>query len=149
MPKYIDYINLSSLPEAKGASDEEIALLEKKLAKPIPLSLKEYLSLLGKNKPLLFFEWEYHGVDDMAEIHDLLYEWIDEYKSKGLNMDALANVIPFFKFQDTFFYIPGNEGDNPPVYAFDIGDTPDITELSPSFSDFIRESYRGLFTRGR
>ncbi|HEU4553796.1 MAG TPA: SMI1/KNR4 family protein [Chitinophaga sp.] len=146
MNKYINFIDLQSLPQAAGATGEALTHVEQKLGMPIPLSLKEYLLIMGKNKPLLFEEWDYHGIDDILYLHEWIYEWINRYKNEGIQLDGLDHVIPFYKFQDTFFFIPAGENDNPPVYAFDIGDTPDVRKLDDSFSEFVKHRFFRLKT---
>jgi hypothetical protein len=147
MHPYKYFSDLPALLDLSGASNEEIIALEQKTGKKLPLSLKEYLLLMGKSRPpLLFREWSYHGIDDMAYIHEWLYELIEGYREQGVEepLERLNNVIPFFHFQDTFFFVHEDQGDDPPVYAFDIGDKPDVRQVSPSFMQLIRERFKRL-----
>ncbi|QYS89464.1 SMI1/KNR4 family protein [Flavobacterium davisii] len=135
----IDNITL----EIEGSKIQAIELLEADLGVKIPLSLKEYLLLMGEKT--IYDEYDYHGTKDMKYIHDWIYEWIDRYKREGIKLSEIDKILPFDKFQDTFFYVPIEEGnENPPVYAFDINDTPVIRKLNDSFTDFVLERYNKI-----
>ena len=93
----------------------------------------------------IYSEYDYHGTKNIIYIYEWINEWIERYRNEGVNLDQLKTILPFDKFQDTFFYIPIEEGnENPPVYAFDINDTPTIRKINESFSDFVQEKYNQM-----
>ncbi|MCJ1807594.1 MULTISPECIES: SMI1/KNR4 family protein [Flavobacterium] len=139
--KFINFVsNKEVLSNIIGSSEIEINDLEKELGFSIPLSLKEYLKLMGEKT--IYSEYDYHGTKDIKYIHEWIYEWIERYRNEGIQLGEIKSILPFDKFQDTFFYVPIEEGnENPPVYAFDINDTPTIRKLNDSFTDFVKERY--------
>jgi hypothetical protein len=141
---YINFIkNEEILSKIMGSQDIEIEELEKSLGFSIPISLKEYLILMGEKT--IYNEYDYHGTKNIIYIYEWINEWIERYCSEGVNLDQLKTILPIDKFQDTFFYIPIEEGnENPPVYAFDINDTPTIRKINESFSDFVQEKYNQM-----
>ncbi len=142
--KFMNFIKIDNITlEIEGSKIQAIELLEADLGVKIPLSLKEYLLLMGEKT--IYDEYDYHGTKDMKYIHDWIYEWIDRYKREGIKLSEIDKILPFDKFQDTFFYVPIEEGnENPPVYAFDINDTPVIRKLNDSFTDFVLERYNKI-----
>lgn len=125
----------------KGSSIIDISKLEKVLGFKLPLALKEYLIITGESA-YLYSIWDYHGTNDIAYLYEWIHEWIVRYKEEGVDVSNISKVLPFFKWQDTFFYVPIEiELENPPVYAFDIGETPTIRKLSNSLSDFVKDLY--------
>lgn len=142
--KYFNFINKeNSKLLIQGSDFESIELVEHKLGFKIPLALKEYLLLMGEKT--IYDEYDYHGTKDMKYLHEWIYEWIDRYRSENIKLSMIGEILPFDKFQDTFFYVPIEEGNqNPPVYAFDINDTPTIRKLNDSFTDFVIERYNKL-----
>jgi len=139
--KYINFITAKSvISEIQGSKKEEITQLENELGFRIPLALSEYLMLMGEKT--IYNEYDYHGTKEIKYMHEWIGEWIERYKNNGLDVDELGTVLPFDKFQDTFFYISINEGnENPPVYAFDLNDTPTIRKLYDRFTDFVKWKY--------
>lgn len=139
--KYINFIISDKvLSEIQGSKENEIVKLESELGFKIPLALREYLMLMGEKT--IYEEYDYHGTKEIKYIHEWIYEWIERYKNEGVDLTELNTILPFDKFQDTFFYIPIEEGnENPPVYAFDINDVPTIRRLNDSFVDFIKLKY--------
>lgn len=139
--RYINFITSDRvLSEIQGSEEFEILKLENELGFKIPLALKEYLMLMGEKT--IYEEYDYHGTKEIKYIHEWIYEWIERYKNEGIDLTELNMILPFDKFQDTFFYIPIEEGnENPSVYAFDINDTPTIRKLNDSFSDFVKKKY--------
>ena len=138
---FINFIDIASNKLGiKGSSNESINNLENHLGFKLPLALKEYLLLMGEKT--IYNEYDYHGTKDIMYIYDWINEWIDRYRNEGLDLSEIEKILPFDKFQDTFFYVPIEEGnENPPVYAFDINDTPTIRKLNDSFTDFVKERY--------
>jgi hypothetical protein len=127
--KYLDFVNDKKiLTVIVGSSEEDVRKLEGELGYNIPLALKEYLLLMGETS--IYTEYDYHGTRDMKYIRDWIYEWIERYRNEGIPLNELKEILPFDKFQDTFFYVPIEEGsDNPAVYAFDINESPTIRRI--------------------
>ncbi len=143
--EYINFIDESNpLVSIEGSDMETIEKVEIELGYSIPKALKEYLMLMGE-KTNFYEYWDEHGTREILKLNSWLYEWINKYRSEGIQLEKIKDVLSFFNFQDTFFYIPieaGNE--NPSVYAFDINDTPTIRKLNDSFTDFVRWKYSQL-----
>ncbi|WP_375604918.1 SMI1/KNR4 family protein [Flavobacterium davisii] len=139
---FIDSANTNLVIE--GSNNESIHLAENDLGFKIPLALREYLLLMGEKTN--FYEYsDEHGTKELVKLKEWIYEWIEKYRSEGIELSELKNILPFFNFQDTFFYVPIEEGnENPPVYAFDINDTPVIRKLNDSFTDFVLERYNKI-----
>lgn len=131
----------------KGSAEEDIVKLENELQYKIPLALREYLQIMGESTN--FYEYlDEHGTKEILKLRSWMYEWINKYRDQGICLDEIKIILPFFNFQDTFFYVnvePGN--DNPAVYAFDINTTPTIRKLSNDFEDFVRSQYTGLLIK--
>ncbi|WP_163445133.1 SMI1/KNR4 family protein [Flavobacterium columnare] len=139
---FIDFGKISL--DIEGSSHEQIHLVETELGFKIPLALKEYLLVMGE-KTNFYEYWDEHGTKELVKLKLWIYEWIDKYRSEGIGLSELKTILPFFNFQDTFFYVPIEEGnENPPVYAFDINDTPTIRKLNDSFTDFVLERYNKI-----
>lgn len=139
--KYLAFVNNSHvLKEVVGSSAEEVGQLESELGLKLPAALKEYLLLMGEVP--LYSEYDYHGTQHMKYLREWLYEWVARYRNEGIALSELGSVLPFDKFQDTFFYVPAGAGsEDPPVYAFDINERPTIRKLHDRFSDFVAEQY--------
>jgi len=139
--KYLDFINDENIKNSiEGSLEQNILELEKKLRFNIPQALREYLALMGEKT--IYRGFDYHGTKDMYELYDWIFELINDYRSKGIKIEEIKLALPFDKFQDTFFYVPiEQENENPPVYAFDINDTPTIRKLNNSFTEFVKERY--------
>lgn len=142
---YINFIeDKNVLLKLQGSTDEFINKAEIELGHKIPMAVREYLQITGESADL-YSIWDYHGTKDLKYIKEWLYEWIERYRSEGMSLDEIKNVLPFFKWQDTFFYVPIEDGnENPPVYAFDINEMPTIRKLSDSFTEFVRYRYNKL-----
>lgn len=144
--KYLNFIeDKKVLAHIVGSPMEDIEQLEKELGLTIPEALKEYLLLMGR-KPM-DFEYYKHGTNDMKLIYERMHEWIDEYRNKGFELNEIKTILPFSKFQDTFWYVPIEKGnENPPVMAFDIGDTPEIRKLTENITDFVKWQYGNILS---
>ena len=98
--------------EIEGISEEKIIDLENQLKIKLPLAFKEYLFLAGEFENILT-GWD-RGFDNL-----------DYYQEEVLASMQNVNLHlkPFFVFatygndQALFFFL--DEGDNPPVYAYD------------------------------
>lgn len=138
--KYIDFVtNEKILSMIQGSSMENLDQLEGVLGFTIPLAMHEYLELMGEKT--VFPDYDHHGTKEILYMHEWMYDWIHQYREEGLSLDQIEQVLPFFKWIDTFFYIPINGADDPPIYAFDINVTPTIRKLNDSFTEFIRWNY--------
>ena len=142
---YINFItNAKIISELKGSKEAEIRELERELKYSIPMALREYLALMGEKTN--FYEYlDEHGTKEMLKLRMWIYEWIDKYRSQGIGLNEIKNILPFFNFQDTFFYVDIEDGnDNPAVYAFDINEKPTIRMISNNFVDFVKWRYDQL-----
>lgn len=140
--KYLDFITDEKfLSDLKGSSNDRLSQLEDQLGHKLPAALKEYLLLMGE-RTSLYDEWDEHGTEDIVKLKHWLYDWVGRYRAEGLALSEIKDVLPFFNFQDTFFYVPLEDGnDDPPVFAFDINDRPTIRRLNDRFSGFVRRLY--------
>lgn len=140
--KYLNFIiDKKILSELKGSTIERLNQLESELKYGIPLALREYLLVMGEETSLYEYCDE-HGTNEILKLREWLYEWVEKYREQGIALNEIKNVLPFFNFQDTFFYLTIEDGDdNPPVYAFDINDRPTIRKLDDQFSEFVRRRY--------
>jgi hypothetical protein len=90
----------------------------------------------------LYAEYDHHGTREMKYLREWLLEWIERYRKKGVALGEMENALPFDKFQDAFFYVRLQKGnDDPPVYAFDVNERPTIRKLHDRFSDLVVEKY--------
>jgi len=138
--KHINFIlDVRVHSEIIGSPPEQVEMVEQQLGFKIPHALKEYLLLMGEKT--IYSEYDYHGTKDLIELHEWIFEWISRYRKEGIEIKEIEQIIPFDKFQDTFFYLPVDGSENPPVYAFDIHYTPTIRKLHDKFSDFVLEKY--------
>jgi hypothetical protein len=146
--RYINFITDEKvLSELKGSTPERLVKLEHDLGHELPLALKEYLLLMGE-QTCLYDAWDEHGTNDMVMLKDWLYEWISKYRAQGIALKGIEQVLPFYDFQDTFFYVPlEDNNDDPAVYAFDINDKPTVRRLDDSFSEFVRRRYERKTTK--
>jgi len=135
--KYFDKIMMNQLKNIEGCTIEKINLIEGHINKKIPGSLREYLFYF-ESKQNIFLEWDLHGCNDMVELNQYFNYWVNMYESKGFDMSNQKNVIPFYNFSDTTFYLVLSETDDPEVFAMDIGDEPIIRKLGDKFSEFIK-----------
>jgi len=139
--KYLTFVaNENVLKAVVGSSPQDVDQLERDLGIPIPAVLREYLLLMGETP--LYAEYDHHGTREMKYLREWLGEWVERYRNEGIALREMENALPFDKFQDTFFYVPAQEGnDDPPVYAFDIHERPTIRKLHDRFSEFVAEKY--------
>lgn len=139
--EYLSFItDRRVMSEIIGSPEESVRVLEIELGYKLPNALNEYLILMGEKS--IYREYDYHGTKDMLYLHEWIYEWIKRYREEGVELSRIKEILPFDKFQDTFFYVPIEAGiENPPVYAFDINETPEIRKLFNSFSDFVKWKY--------
>lgn len=139
--KYLHFVaDEKVLSALKASTPERLARLEQELGHPLPLALKEYLLLMGE-QTCLHVEWDEYGTQGMAKLKAWLYEWIAEYRAKGMPLKAIGEVLPFLNFQDTTFYVPLDGREDPPVYAFDVNEKPTIRRVADSFSAYVRKAY--------
>ena len=112
----------------KPASINQVNDLEKKLSIKLPLVLSEFFLLVGNNYDII---WDGGGGDTIESIDYTLN------LSKELLNEAsldLEEIFPFSSYNDDqFLFIYLNEGDNPPVYKFEV-------ELWYCGDDYIPES---------
>jgi competence CoiA-like predicted nuclease len=147
----MDYINFITnekiLSQLKGSKEEDIKKLELQLQYNIPMALREYLEIMGDKTN--FYEYvDEHGTQEIFKLRIWMHEWIDKYRSKGISLNEIESILPFFNFQDTFFYIKIEDANNnPAVYAFDINEKPTIRMVSDSFVDFVKNGYNALLKK--
>ncbi|OIN60432.1 SMI1/KNR4 family protein [Arsenicibacter rosenii] len=137
MKQFFELIPEQFLKAAEGCSEQAITELEQTLGISFPASLREYLTIFGK-KQSHFPECHMHGCDDMLRIWEPLNYMRALWEDAGINTGFMDNIIFFFNFQDTYFYVPYEAGDDPAVYALDIGDEPTIRKLNDHLSTYIR-----------
>lgn len=141
----MDYINFITdsriLKKLRGSTFAAIHRLEGKLEIRIPVALKEYLTVSGETC-YLFNQHDSHGTKDIQELKEWLDQFIAGRRAEGVQLNEISNILPFLYWQDTFFFVPLESGnDDPPVYAFDVDDNPEIRLLGDHFSEFIRKQY--------
>lgn len=92
--KYLTFIeDKKVLAHIAGSPVGDIERLENELGFAIPEVLKEYLLLMG-SKPLDFEYWD-HGTNEMKNIHERIYEWIDGYRKQGFELKEIKTILPF------------------------------------------------------
>ncbi len=80
----------------QGSKPEDVNILEASLGFKLPVSLKEYLLLLGGNA-YLYSIWDYHGTKDILELKGWIYDWIEKYRREGIDLRKIDVILPFFK----------------------------------------------------
>ena len=138
MANFFKSVPIQFLHTAKGCSEQDIFNLESVLQKKIAMSLREYLLIFGKYQTI-FKEWDWHGCEGILKIQSLVDELITVWESQGIDMKLQKQIVPFFNFQDTIFYVPFDLSDDPAVYSLDIGDEPTVKKRNDHFSDFIED----------
>ncbi len=124
----------------KGASAENIAEIETKLALELPLSLKEYLLWGGCHGtgPLI-------GTDcfaiDLIENTEYLPEFLDENRLENPRSDEYVVFYSHQGYVLAWIYVA--DGDNPEVYYFSEGTTKKISK-EKSIDDWFYKDLSGL-----
>jgi hypothetical protein len=142
--KYLNFFDdEKALAYVVGSPIEDIDRLEKELGVKIPEALREYLQMMGV-KPM---DNEYYeqGTKDMKWLRASIYEDVEAYRSQGIELSEIGNILPFHFFLDTYFYVPVDyRNENPPVMAFDINVKPTVRKVADSVTDFVKIQYQRL-----
>lgn len=139
--KNLENIHTSNKRISKiGVSEIDISLLEEKLNLSFPKAYKEFLFIAG-NRDGILGDWN-RGFDNLEGIQE---EAEESFNNVGL---GLRNFFAFAEYGgDQFLFFFLNEGDNPPVYAYDemkihkdeYGNPSYYKKTKPSFTDFIEK----------
>jgi hypothetical protein len=57
-------------------------------------------------KPNLYEYCDEHGSISILKLKDWIYESIKNYRSQGIELKDVTEILPFLKFQDSCFYVP-------------------------------------------
>ncbi len=143
----------------EGISVDEIQLLETKLNKNLPECYKEFLESMGGGtdainvKPGLYdytgFEGESIFYDDVYGDYtnkDALLEQLKEDGKEDLIPQIDENTFVFFSSQGYIFaFFKLDEGDNPPVYGYEEGQSRDYF---PKLTDTLLEFFEKYLQYG-
>jgi len=133
----------------ESASFDEINHVEQELNIMIPLSIKEFLLLVGNDYDLILRG----GGGAKQSLNN--YKYIIDTAFKLLNSCniKLDKLFPFLEYGDQFLFVYLDDGEDPPVYRFELelfycgeeyisgssswGYPKGVSKISDSFSDMI------------
>ena len=117
----------------------ETTAIEEQFDIELPIAYKEYLSLTGKYSSMIkLVSWLEHLSEDQKRAKQLL----KEYQLEKLIKKDFWVVADF---DDAFFYIHLDEGDNPPVYRLDCDNYGDMRDeytfgkIAETFEEWINK----------
>lgn len=158
-------LGLAQRDQVVGCSESEMTQLEKELSIRLPGTYKEFLSVMGKSggafesdslwtlsnlkhaqrKAQEIIEAGEDRVDEdddelddeePGEDEDGEDEDEDEDDLAGTRFELPQGSLVFLAGDYSFYYFETDQGDDPPVYLFEEGDTTH-RDMMPSFSDWL------------
>jgi hypothetical protein len=117
----------------------ETTAIEEQFDIELPVAYKEYLTLTGKYSSMIkLVSWSEHLPEDQKRAKQLL----KDYQLEKLIKKDFWVVADF---DDAFFYIHLDEGDNPPVYRLDCENYGDMRDeytfgkIAETFEEWINK----------
>jgi hypothetical protein len=120
--------------ELKGCSPEEISKIETIFDVQLPISYKQFLSVMGKGAGA-FMKGSSVFYDEIFDLREGSIELLEENNFKSLPIDTFVFYM-HQGYQFAFFYL--RNGDNPPIFYYSEGTQVRNFELKErSFTDFL------------